>query len=70
MGLEKPGLGLRHGVSPDSLLSIHVGKRQHAKTEEVLAKGLKCCLDVKPSRLDVLSTIHTVARKVNPEEKQ
>ncbi|XP_040071196.1 uncharacterized protein LOC115320437 [Ixodes scapularis] len=45
------------------------GEALTRETEEVLAKGPKCCLDVKPSRLDVLSTIHTVARKVVPEEK-
>uniref|UniRef100_A0A147BDN4 Putative reverse transcriptase n=1 Tax=Ixodes ricinus TaxID=34613 RepID=A0A147BDN4_IXORI len=45
------------------------GEALSPKTEEVLAKGPKCCLNLKPSRIDVLSSIHTVARMVNPEEK-
>ncbi|XP_040064250.1 uncharacterized protein LOC120838403 [Ixodes scapularis] len=39
------------------------------KTEEFLSRGPKFCLNVKPSRLDVFSSIQTVAKVVTQDEK-
>lgn len=45
------------------------GEALSPRTGELLAKGPKCCLNLKPPRIDVLGSIHTVARIVNLEEK-
>ncbi|CAN7949724.1 unnamed protein product, partial [Ixodes hexagonus] len=40
-----------------------------SKSEEILGRGPKCCLNIKPSKLDVFSCMQTIARKVNPDER-
>lgn len=39
------------------------------KTVGILAKGPKHCVNIKPSRLDVFSSVQTIARLVNQDEK-
>lgn len=40
-----------------------------SKSKEVLGRAPKCYLNIKPSKRDVFSSMQTIARKVNPDER-